>query len=52
MKLCAERHSGEGRSHKDSKSTEVYARLAIDPIKDAMANAQDAMFDTIKSEVV
>lgn len=37
--------------HKDSKSTEVYARLAIDPIKDAMAKAQDAMFNAIKADV-
>lgn len=37
--------------HKDSKSTEVYARLAIDPIKDAMAKAQDAMFNMLKTKI-
>lgn len=35
---------GGALGHKDSKSTEVYARLAIDPVKEAMERAQGAIF--------
>lgn len=39
-----------GLGHKDPQSTKIYARLAIDPVKDAMEKAQSAMFDLIASE--
>jgi len=34
---------GGALGHKDTKSTEIYARLAINPVKDAMEKAQLAM---------
>lgn len=41
---------GGALGHKDPQSTKIYARLAIDPVKDAMEKAQSAMFDLIASE--
>lgn len=41
---------GGALGHKDQQSTKIYARLAIDPIKDAMEKAQSSMFDLIASE--
>jgi integrase len=38
---------GGALGHKDAKSTEIYARLATDPVKDAMQKAQDAMLGFI-----
>ena len=35
---------GGALGHKDTKSTEIYARLAVNPVKDAMEKAQAAMF--------
>ena len=34
---------GGALGHKDAKSTEIYARLATDPVKDAMEKAQVVM---------
>ena len=34
---------GGALGHKDAKSTEIYARLATDPVKDAMEKAQGVM---------
>jgi integrase len=39
---------GGALGHKDAKSTEVYARLAMNPIKAAMETAQDAMLGYVK----
>lgn len=36
--------------HKDQKSTAVYARLNIDPIRISLEKATEAMFDTIESD--
>lgn len=36
---------GGALGHQDSKSTKVYARLATDPVKDAMENAAAAMLN-------
>ena len=36
---------GGALGHKDTKSTEIYARLAINPVKDAMEKAQSAMLE-------
>lgn len=41
---------GGALGHKDPQSTKIYARLAIDPIKDAMEKAQSAIFDLITIE--
>jgi integrase len=41
---------GGALGHKDPQSTKIYARLAIDPIKDAMEKAQSAIFDLIATE--
>ena len=40
---------GGALGHKDSASTKIYARLAIDPIKGAMEVAADAMMKAAKS---
>lgn len=39
---------GQTLNHKDPKSTMIYARLATDPIRDAMTTATTAMFETAK----
>jgi integrase len=42
---------GGALGHKDAKSTEVYARLAIAPVKAAMETAQDAILGHIKKTI-
>lgn len=42
---------GGALGHKDAKSTEVYARLAIAPVKAAMETAQDAILGHVKKSV-
>ncbi len=39
---------GGALGHKDAKSTEIYARLATDPVKDAMEKAQDVMMGFVQ----
>lgn len=41
---------GGALGHKDHQSTKIYARLAIDPIKDAMEKAQSAIFDLMATD--
>ena len=41
---------GGALGHKDSASTQIYARLATDPIKSAMEIAADAMMKAAKPE--
>jgi hypothetical protein len=36
---------GKSLGHKSSKATEVYARMNLDPVRDAMQTAVDAMRD-------
>lgn len=39
---------GGALGHKDQKSTQIYARLAVNPIKFAMETASDAMMKAAK----
>lgn len=41
---------GGALGHKDSASTQIYARLATDPIKGAMEIASDAMMKAAKPD--
>jgi len=43
---------GGALGHQDSQSTKIYARLAIDPIKDAMEKAQSSMLGFIQKDQV
>ncbi len=40
--------AGGALGHKDPKSTSVYARLSVDPVKHAMEKAQSAIFGLVK----
>jgi integrase len=42
---------GGALGHKDQKSTQVYARLAVDPIKFAMETASDAIMKAAKIDI-
>jgi len=38
---------GQSLGHKSLKSTQIYARLTLDPVRDSVSKAVDAMFSTV-----